>query len=389
MSAGRKSRTGKTVRSVKLPLPGRENRSYQIQIGAGAIEKIGNWLRRAAPKSSSRFAVIIADERLVDARAALLASLTSAGWTTHEIPVAAGEGLKNFETIYPLYGDLIKKKAGRDAVLFALGGGSVGDAAGFIAATYLRGIRWVGVPTTLLAQVDSSVGGKTGINHPLGKNLIGAFHQPTLVVCDTDFLLTLSQREMVSGFGETVKYGLIYDPEFYDWLEQNADDFLGRNSDALVHAIERSLAWKAKAVSRDELDRKGVREALNFGHTFGHALEAITEYGTYQHGEAVLWGMRFALALSRVRGHLKTSEFLRAERFLSTLPVPPLPTQLGQARYYEKMIDKMFNDKKVRDGKIHFVLLKKLGKTVSDSEVKRKDIDAAYHLMTSELELAP
>jgi 3-dehydroquinate synthase len=257
------------MKRVGLPLG---DRSYDIRIGAGAVRELPRWLGRRRSKR----AFVIADRRLRTARAALLRGLRHAGWEAHEIAVPAGEGLKDIESVYPIYGALLKARANRDSLLVALGGGSVGDAAGFVAATYLRGIDWVGVPTTLLAQVDSSIGGKTGINHVTGKNLIGAFHQPRLVVCDTDFLSTLSRREVVSGLGEVVKYGIVYDPALLGYLCKNRDRFLGLEPRILERAIERSAHWKCRAVSRDELDRAGVREFLNFGHTFGHALESAT-----------------------------------------------------------------------------------------------------------------
>jgi 3-dehydroquinate synthase len=347
--------------------------SYDIQIGPGAIHSVGGWLK---PFRSKR-AFIIADEKLTDARRAVLAGLAKAGWETHEFPVRAGESLKDIESVYPLYGHLIKAKANRDSVLFALGGGSVGDAAGFVAATYLRGISWVGLPTTLLSQVDSSVGGKTGINHTDGKNLIGAFHQPSLVVCDTHFLRTLSSREIVSGFGETVKYGFIFDPKFHAYLEANVGRFLELDAKVLAYSVKRSLQWKAKAVAQDEFDRKGIREVLNFGHTFGHALESVTHYESYQHGEAVLWGMRFALALSQVRRKLAAKTRAQLDSFLATIPVPPIPANFGPAEFFAHMS----RDKKVRDGRLHFVLLRRLGETVSDSRVTERDLHAAYELI--------
>lgn len=361
------------MKKVRLPLG---ERSYDIRIGSGAIRGLAGWL---AHRESKR-AFIISDRRLKAARESLHASLSGAGWQVHEIPVAAGEGLKDIESVYPIYGELLKAKANRDSVLFALGGGSIGDAAGFVAATYLRGIAWVGLPTTLLGQVDSAIGGKTGINHATGKNLIGSFHQPELVVCDTDFLRTLGPREIVSGFGEVVKYGLVYDPRFFSYLEKNARALLKLDRGTLATAIEKSVQWKCKAVAKDELDRKGVREVLNFGHTFGHALESATRYEKYQHGEAVIWGMRFALALSQARGRLKAAVRARADGFLRALKVPPVPREFGPAEFF----DLMMHDKKVRDGKIHFVLVDRIGHAVSDNQVRRDDLFEAYRLLDLE-----
>ena len=300
-----------SVSKVNLTL---RNRSYPIHIGPGSIHSLTKSLKRA----QSKRAFIISDQALGQARAKLKSVLKKSGWEVTEIVVRAGEELKDIQSIYPLFGKLMAARADRDSTLFALGGGTVGDAAGFVASTYLRGIAWVGIPTTLLAQVDSAVGGKTAINHSSGKNLIGTFHQPELVICDTDFLSTLGAREVISGFGEVVKYAIAFDSRFYAYLQKNIDQFLDLNSEVLSTAIRKSLFWKAKLVSQDEFDVKGVREKLNFGHTFGHALESATEYQVYQHGEAVLWGMRFALALSEVRGHLAQTVGLELDRFSTT-----------------------------------------------------------------------
>lgn len=343
-------------------------RSYDICVGSGAIREIG---RRLPPGA----AFVIADERLTAARAALIRSLARAGWSVEEIAVRAGERLKDFRSVYPIYGELLERKADRGATLFALGGGSVGDAAGFIAATYLRGIRWVGVPTTLLAQVDSSVGGKTGINHEVGKNLIGAFHQPSLVVCDSDFLATLSARETVSGMGEIVKIAVALDKTLLVFLKDHPGHHLGRHH--LSRAIRTALAWKAKLVSRDECDRTGVREVLNFGHTFGHALEAETRFRRYRHGEAVLWGMRFAIALSEIRGKLAPRTGAGLDDFLASFEVPALPRGLRQAAIFTHMK----NDKKVREGRVRFVLLSREGRAVLDHDVGSRDLSRAFALL--------
>jgi 3-dehydroquinate synthase len=348
-------------------------RSYDICVGAGITASIGKLLK----KTPSKRAFIVADERLPVATAALTDNLKKAGWETFEIPVQAGESLKDFKNLYPLYGELLKFKANRDSVLFALGGGSVGDAAGFLASTYLRGIAWVGVPTTLLAQVDSSIGGKTAVNHAAGKNLIGTFHQPSLVVCDTEFLKTLSRREIISGLGEIAKYAIIYDSRFLTELDKNLDLLLAQDPVMMTRAIQKSVQWKSKVVARDELDLKGIREALNFGHTFGHALESLTRYETYQHGEAVIWGMRFALALSQVRKKLSAKKRESLDSFLARLDVPALPQTFGPNEFFELMT----KDKKVRGGKIHFVLLRDVGKTVSDSNVTPDDIARAFELL--------
>lgn len=358
-----------------------KDRLYEIQIGAGIVSKLEQFLKKHPDRFASRRAFVISDVSLTQARSALQNALTRAGWEFHEFPVQAGEGLKELSSVIPLYGELMKARAGRDSVIFALGGGSVGDAVGFVAATYLRGVAWVGVPTTLLAQVDSSVGGKTGVNHPQGKNLIGSFHQPGLVICDTDFLKTLNTREMISGFGEILKYGIAFDPQFYRFLEENQEAILNRDPDVLQKCIRVSLQWKAKMVVQDEWDRKGIREVLNLGHTFGHALEGITRYETYQHGEAVIWGLRFMLALSQVRRKLSASVSMKIDVLLARFPVPSLPADLSS----DRLLEFMNQDKKVRQGRIHFVLLSRLGKTVSDSHVTEQDIRDAHEILNQRI----
>lgn len=352
-------------------------RSYDIQIGSGAVRLLPYFLRHVTVKR----AFLISDEKLSDARDAAKSSLTEAGWEVHEIPVTAGESLKEIGSVYPIYAELLKLKANRGSMVMALGGGSIGDAAGFVASTYLRGIPWVGLPTTVLAQVDSAIGGKTGINHEAGKNLIGSFHQPALVVSDTDFLSTLGSRELVSGFGEAVKYGITFDPKFYQYLNDNSVRFMKLDAEVLRSVIEKCTHWKCRVVSKDEFDRKGAREVLNFGHTFGHALESITDYKIFQHGEAVIWGMRFALALSEVRGKLEPKSRTQLDHFLAQQAVPRIPKTCG----VKEIFAFMNQDKKVRAGKINFVLLQGLGRTISDNQVGEKDLLAAFELMNRPL----
>lgn len=349
------------------------SRQHPIYVGYEIFNNLGQWLK----DFTSQRAFIVADEKLLDVRTKLVTSLKEAGWETHEILVRAGEGLKDFHTFYPLYGELLKRKANRDSVIFAVGGGSVGDAVGFLAATYLRGLPWVGVPTTLLAQVDSSVGGKTGINHAAGKNLIGCFYQPSLVICDLQALSSLSSREIISGLGEVIKYGMVFDPKFFQYLQKNMQQLLKLKPQYLLQSIYKSLQWKVKVVSKDELDQKGTREVLNFGHTFAHALESVTQYHSFQHGEAVIWGMRFALALSEVRQHMLYKTRKGLDEFLASLDVKPLPKEIN----FQDYIQVMQQDKKIKDGKIRFVLLKELGHTVSDPEVTEENLHKAFQLL--------
>lgn len=358
--------------TVKLKL---RERSYDIVIGAGAFSSKNKLLKPVGSKK----AVLISDERLVLQREKVIKTLTDLGWSVVEISVIAGESFKDFEKIYSIYGEMLKAKTDRHATLFALGGGSIGDAAGFIASTYLRGIRWIGLPTTLLSQVDSSIGGKTGINHKQGKNLIGTFYQPSAVICDIDFLKTLSKREIISGLGEVVKYGLVFDKKFFSYFKKNWRKALTAESSVLQELIKRSVTWKAKKVASDEFDRKGIREALNFGHTFGHALETVSNY-KYQHGEAVIWGMRFALALSKVRGHMGKKSWQDADQFLAEIDVPELLTDVS----FEAYRDIMLKDKKVINSKIRFVLLKEIGRVVLDHGVDEKSMKAAFELVLNE-----
>jgi 3-dehydroquinate synthase len=360
------------LKKVKLPLG---PRSYEIRIGEKILAQALSLL------DGKKRAFIVADNRLKEARADLLSALKSLGWEVEEIAVEAGEALKSIESMLPIYGELLKRRADRNSVLFALGGGSVGDAAGFVASTYMRGIAWVGIPTTLLAQVDSSVGGKTAVNYEIqneiGKNLIGTTYQPSLVICDIHYLKTLSSREMVSGLGETIKYGIIYDPKFFAQLKKSWKNIVRRDSKSLISAIQKSVSWKSKIVAKDEHDRKGIREALNFGHTFGHALEASTRFELYQHGEAVIWGMRFALALSHVKGSLTKKKYRSVDDFLSMLEVPALPKSIEP----QEIFDFMKKDKKMESGSVRFVLLSRLGRTFSDRFVSNDELHSAFRLM--------
>jgi 3-dehydroquinate synthase len=354
-----------------------KNNSYSAFIGKSLIKKIQPYLKNLPSKN----AFVISDRSLTVARKQLIQALKKANWKVKEIPVRAGENLKDFKNSYLIYGKLLSLEAHRDSVIFALGGGSVGDAAGFIASTYLRGVAWVGVPTTLLAQVDSALGGKTAVNHFQGKNLIGTFHQPKVVICELNFLNTLSQRELVSGLGEALKYGLIYDKNFFEYIKENWQSILKYDEKVLSKIVQRSLLWKAKAVSVDEYDNKGKREFLNFGHTFGHAVESFTHYRDFQHGEAIIWGMRFAMELSHLRGGLSHKELVAADSFLSSIPIPKLPANLK----FDKLLKLLSKDKKMRQGKLHFVLLKKVGYPFSDSNVTRQNLLDAFENLKAKL----
>jgi len=280
-----------------------------------------------------------------------------------EVELPDGETHKTLANVSRILDVLVANRLGRDACVVALGGGVVGDMAGFAAACYQRGIAFVQVPTTLLSQVDSSVGGKTGVNHPGGKNLIGAFHQPAAVFADTETLNTLPDRELRAGLAEVIKYGLIVDREFFDWLEAHAADLLARDPDALTHAIKRSCQIKADIVARDEREQ-GDRALLNLGHTFGHAIESATNYSSWLHGEAVGAGMLLAADMSKRLGWVSSTDVERVEGILRRfgLPVDVSTVSAGT------LAEKMKIDKKVAAGRVRLVLLKAIGKSVVTGE---------------------
>ncbi|HSL70441.1 MAG TPA: 3-dehydroquinate synthase, partial [Longimicrobiales bacterium] len=284
---------------------------------------------------------------------------------------------KQLPTVVRIYDALVRSNADRASTLVTFGGGVIGDMAGFAAACYQRGVPFIQVPTTLLSKVDSSVGGKTGVNHPLGKNMIGAFYQPRAVIIDTDTLNTLPDRELASGLAEVIKYGLIRDPGFFAWLEANLDQLLARDAEALAFAIHRSCHNKAEVVAADERE-SGVRATLNLGHTFGHAIETGLGYGEWLHGEAIAAGMAMAADLSRRLGWLTTAETARIEKLIKRARLPVrAPGSLSPARFLELMAV----DKKVLGGRLRLVLLKHLGEAVVTDECPRAELEATLTSM--------
>ena len=279
-----------------------------------------------------------------------------AGFDVSIESIPDGERFKTLATASRLFDALIEARIARDGALVAFGGGVIGDLTGFAAACYHRGISYVQMPTTLLAQVDSSVGGKTGVNHPAGKNLIGAFHQPLCVISDTATLRTLPDRELRSGLAEVIKCGLICDAQFLVWIEEHLEALLKRDPQALEHAIRRSCEIKAGIVSRDEREQ-GPRALLNLGHTFGHAIESATGYGEWMHGEAVAAGMLIAASLSARLGWLTGADLDRVRALLSRAGFPLAAPAIGS----DQALAHMETDKKVRDGRIRLILLRKLG----------------------------
>jgi len=289
-----------------------------------------------------------------------------------QIVVPDGEQTKSWQTLNRVFDELLKARCGRDTLMIALGGGVVGDLTGFAAAVYQRGVPFIQVPTTLLSQVDSSVGGKTAINHALGKNMIGAFHQPLAVISDVATLDTLPDRELRSGLAEVIKHGFALDAAFVDWLESNVEKILRRDHGALGYAIRRSCELKARIVAADEREA-GERALLNFGHTFGHAIEAGTGYGTWLHGEAVAAGMVMAAELSSLMGQLKKTEVSRVRELVKRAGLPVS----GPALAPERMLELMALDKKAAKGKTRFVLLESLGRAALRSDVDEKAVRAA------------
>ena len=343
-------------------------RSYPIHIGRALLTGIGNLL----PGTRSGRAVIVTNPVVAALHLdPLQKGLERAGMRYDLIVVPDGEAHKDSAALYEIHTRLLELKAERSTMLIALGGGVTGDLAGFAAATYQRGMPLVQIPTTLLAQVDSSVGGKTAVNHPLGKNMIGAFYQPSAVIIDSATLSTLPDREYASGLAEVVKYGAIRSPELFAWLESNVEPLLRRDEATLVQAIHESCRIKAEIVAADERET-GARALLNFGHTFGHAIEVGTGYGAWLHGEAVAAGMVLAGELSvRVTG-LPAAESVRLRQLLSRFGLPVHPPTLGADRYLELMA----RDKKVEAGKLRLVLLEALGRATIRADIPLSELRA-------------
>jgi 3-dehydroquinate synthase len=328
-------------------------RAYPIHIGAGLLERADLLVpllpqRRVALVTNHTVAPLYLDR--------VARSLEAAGIASVRIVVPDGEAHKDWPTLNKVFDALLENRCDRKTAIVALGGGVIGDLAGFAAATYQRGVPFVQVPTTLLAQVDSSVGGKTAINHPLGKNMIGAFHQPLAVLADMDTLATLPPAELRAGLAEVIKHGAIRDVAFFDWLEANLDALLRLDRGALACAVKRSVEIKAAVVAVDERET-GVRALLNFGHTFGHAIEAGLGFGAWLHGEAVGAGMVMAADLSVRLGLLERAAADRLRRLLARAGLPVAGPALGPGRY----LDLMAVDKKAEAGRIRFILLDRLG----------------------------
>lgn len=331
-----------------------DQRSYPIYIGSDLIDRPE--LFEACSKASSIY--IVTNTTVAPLYAERLSkTLATFGKSVRTITLPDGESFKDWKNLQTIFDELLKHGADRQTVLVALGGGVIGDMTGFAAASFMRGIRFIQVPTTLLSQVDSSVGGKTGINHPLGKNMIGAFHQPVAVVADLNTLKTLPPRELSAGLAEVIKHGAIADASFLDWIEANTNALLACDIEAMSHAVLRSCEVKSAVVSADEREG-GVRATLNFGHTFGHAIEAGMGYGEWLHGEAVACGMVMGAKLSCLLQKITQADVDRLTRIIHAMHLPITAPKFGAERY----IELMQVDKKAEGGQIRYVLLEQIGK---------------------------
>lgn len=347
------------------------DRSYPIHIGSGILANPEMYKEQIHGKQ-----VLLVSNKTVAPLYLDQVKAALRDFQCESVILPDGEEYKTLEVWQTIFDVLLRNRFDRKCTVVALGGGVVGDMAGFAAASYQRGVNFIQVPTTLLAQVDSSVGGKTGVNHSLGKNMIGAFHQPQCVIADTDTLNTLDDRQLSAGMAEVIKYGLINDAELFDWLEQNVDSLLSRASEALSFAIERACIDKAQVVAADELEA-GQRALLNLGHTFGHAIETGVGYGAWLHGEAVGAGMCMAARLSVQHGWMTQQE---EERITALVEKSGLPTEPPGDLTADQMLELMAVDKKVQDGNLRLVLMKGIGHSfITD----RFDIDKLKHTLNS------
>jgi len=353
------------VQSVRVEL---RERGYEIRIGTGTLADAGEFLKNCG---AWRRAAVIADAAIVGTHAKkLVGSLDRSGIAAQLVSVPSGEKSKSASEAERLWKKLLELGADRKTLVVALGGGVVGDLAGFIAATYARGLSFVQVPTTLLAQVDSSVGGKVGVNLPGAKNMVGAFWQPAGVLIDTETLNTLPEREYLSGLAEVVKYGVILDAEFFTRLERDAANLVAKKHNVLREVIAKCCRLKADIVEADEREETGRRSVLNYGHTFAHAIEAVAGYGELLHGEAVSIGMMCAARLAGRLGRMDAGFVERQERLLAALRLPVELPKLDE----EALLAAMMHDKKVTDGKLRFVLPSRLGEVELVDEIDSADV---------------
>ncbi|WGE32221.1 3-dehydroquinate synthase [Actinobacillus genomosp. 2] len=352
-----------------------KERRYPIIIGSSLLSEPKSY----APLKSGDKVMIVSNPTIAEHYlAAVQDTLEKLGCHVDYVLIPDGEKYKTLDSLNMIFTALLEKNHNRDTTLIALGGGVIGDVAGYAAASYQRGIRFIQIPTTLLAQVDSSVGGKTAVNHPLGKNMIGAFYQPATVIIDTDTLQTLPKREVSAGLAEVIKYGAIFDIQFFEWLEQHIHNLVSLQKDALEFCIQRCCQLKADVVARDETE-KGDRALLNLGHTFGHAIEAHMGYGNWLHGEAVAVGMLEAAELSRILGHLSEQDVARLEKLLAQAVLPTISPDTMEPKEY---LPYMWRDKKVLNGQLRLILLKSLGNAYVTSQASEQQVLAAIERFT-------
>jgi len=336
-----------------------EKRSYPIYVGEGLLENYGLLKKHISNKKVA----IITNDKIAPLYLEKISNTLSVEKEIIPIILPDGEVFKNFETLNLIYDTLLKNKANRQITLIALGGGVIGDITGFAAATFMRGVDFIQIPSTLLSQVDSSVGGKTGINHPLGKNMIGAFYQPKCVIADINLLETLPDKELSAGLAEVIKYGLIRDSSFFEWLENNVEGIIKRDSQLLIEAVARSCQNKVDIVESDEFE-SGIRAILNLGHTFGHAIETATGYGKWLHGEAIAIGMVMAAYLSEQMGWLTKEENQRIKSLIVNANLPINPPEISK----QEFLDLMQLDKKTKEDQINLVLQQGIGKAILTSD---------------------
>lgn len=345
-------------------------RSYDIRIGTNCLDRLGD---RLAMAGQAQHAIIITDENVENPHAEAIATgMVGAGMEADLLVIPAGEASKSIDVAADLWSKLLDLETDRRTRIVAIGGGVVGDLAGFVAATFARGLEFIQAPTTLLAQVDSSVGGKTGINLPQAKNMVGAFWQPKLVWIDTAVLSTLPEREYRSGLAEVVKYGVILDADFFAWLEDHVDELNARDNEALRHVVAQSCRLKADVVEKDEHETSGLRAVLNYGHTFAHAIEQVAGYGEYLHGEAVSIGMVAASRLAERLGRIDATLTDRQSQLLSALKLPVEHPDLDN----DALLVAMQRDKKTVAGRLRFVLPDRLGHVELVPDVPHQDVSA-------------
>lgn len=353
------------METVKVELG---ERSYDIIIGSGLLDGIGARLKAYGPSPKAALVSNPTVFALYGKRVA--GSLKKAGFNLEHVIIPDGEEYKNLETLKRIYDELLKHGLDRKSALIALGGGVVGDIAGFAASTYMRGISYVQIPTTLLAQVDSSVGGKTGVDHKLGKNMIGAFWQPGLVLIDVATLKTLPKKQLLAGLAEVIKYGVIYDSELFEFLEANRDRILNLDNEAITHIIRRSCEIKADVVSKDERE-SGLRAILNYGHTIGHAVETATGYTRYLHGEAVAIGMHLEAKLSQLLKGIDDGQVFRIKALIDSYGLPSeIPGDINR----DDILSSMQLDKKAVAGKLKFILPERIGAVRIRKDISEKSI---------------